>query len=135
MNSETPKSRPRPLSPHIQVYSWLITSTMSILHRLTGVALSLGLVMLAIWLISMAYWPECHKGMAEFLRGNIGKALMFGWSFALFYHLCNGIRHLNWDIGKGFKLEQVTSTGHVVIFVSICLTILTWMAGYGMVEL
>ena len=135
MNSKTSKSRPRPLSPHVQVYRWLITSTLSIFHRATGVVLSLGLLLVSLWLISMAYFPECHAEISKFLRSNYGKPILLGWSLALFYHLCNGIRHLFWDMGKGFALETVTKSGIAVIFAAITLTALTWLAGYGVIKI
>lgn len=131
MNSKISKSRPRPLSPHIQVYSWLITSTMSILHRLTGVVLSLGLLMVASWLITMAYYPESHVVMAKFLRSIIGNIFLIGWSAALFYHSCNGIRHLFWDFGKGFELKTATASGYFVLIMTVILTALTWLAATG----
>jgi len=122
MNSEnTTKSRPRPLSPHLQVYRWLITSTLSILHRLTGVALSIGLAVVAVWLIILAYYPEQYEQFLGFISSPFGKIIMGGWAFALYYHLFNGIRHLFWDIGKGFDLKNVTRLGYLVLLLTaIC---------------
>lgn len=122
----TKKSRPRPLSPHLQVYRWLITSTLSILHRLTGVVLSLGLLMVAGWLLLVAYAPEIYGEISELFRTPVGMAILGGWSLALFYHLCNGIRHLFWDMGKGFELKNVTRSGYAVLLSAVSLTALTW---------
>lgn len=135
MNSTKSKSRPRPLSPHVQVYSWLITSTLSILHRLTGVALSAGLILFSIWLISMAYYPALLEEIALFLHSIYGKILMGAWSFAMFYHLCNGIRHLFWDMGKGFELQNVTRSGYAVLIASAALTAITWLVGLGHIQI
>lgn len=135
MNSENTKSRPRPLSPHVQVYSWLITSTLSIVHRLTGVVLSLGLLAISFWLITMAYAPETHAELSGLLRTIYGQIVLVGWSFAMFYHLCNGIRHLFWDMGKGFALTTVTKSGITVIIVATILTVLTWLTGYGVIAI
>ena len=120
------KSRPRPLSPHLQVYSWLITSTLSILHRLTGVALSVGLLLIAYWLSILAYYPKEFNEFSQFMRSPIGMIMLGGWSLALYYHLCNGIRHLFWDMGKGFELSNVTRSGYAVLILAIVLTAITW---------
>lgn len=131
MNSAKTKQRPRPLSPHLQIYSWLITSTLSIMHRLTGVALSLGLVLVCAWLICLAFYIPGFEMINSFFSTIIGKVILGGWSFALYYHLCNGIRHLFWDMGKGFDLKTVTFTGVTVLLVAAGLTALTWARVLG----
>ncbi len=126
-NTEKPAtSRPRPLSPHLQVYSWLITSTLSIFHRLTGVVLSIGLLYLAVWLVIAAYYPQSYDAFADFSASPIGILIMAGWSVALYYHLFNGIRHLFWDMGKGFELKNVTRSGVAVLILTVIFTSLTW---------
>ena len=132
MNSNI-KHKPRPLSPHISVYKWLITSTLSILHRLTGVALSFGLLLIVCWLLTSAYHPENYDNFVKFLSGGIGRIMLFGWSLALFYHLCNGIRHLFWDMGKGFDLKNVTRSGIAVLVAAVSLTALVWLKGLGII--
>jgi succinate dehydrogenase / fumarate reductase cytochrome b subunit len=129
MNSKTDtlKPRPRPLSPHLQVYSWLITSTLSILHRLTGVVLSFGLLLIVAWIVTAAYAPETYDQVNTCLSSIYGKIILIGFSLALFYHLCNGIRHLFWDMGKGFELKTVTATGVTVILTALTLTALVWL--------
>ena len=84
---------PRPLSPHLQVYRWQLTSVLSILHRATGVALSVGTVLLVWWLVAAAEGPEAYAQVQGFLGSWVGLVLLFGWSVALHYHLCNGLRH------------------------------------------
>jgi len=125
-NKIVAKSRPRPLSPHVGIYSWLITNTLSILHRLTGVALSAGLLLIVCWLSILAYQPQEYNEFSEFLRSPIGLIIMLGWSLALCYHLCNGIRHLFWDFGKGFELTNVTRSGYAVLISAIILTVIIW---------
>lgn len=120
----------RPLSPHLQVYRWQITMAMSILHRATGVALVFGMLLLAYWLIAAASGPQAFDTAQTLLGSWIGRLLLFGWSFSLFYHLCNGIRHLAWDAGWGFSLPVMTSTGWFVVFASVLLTLLSWVLGY-----
>src|SRR5690606_1427727 len=98
----------RPLSPHLQIYRPQITSTLSILHRLTGIALGGGTLLLTWWLVAAAAGPEAFATAQGFICSIVGRLLLFGWSFALFYHLCNGIRHLVWDAGYGFEIDTTT---------------------------
>jgi succinate dehydrogenase / fumarate reductase cytochrome b subunit len=120
----------RPLSPHLQVYKPQITSVLSILHRITGVALAAGTLLLVWWLIAAAIGPGYFGTVQAVIGSWIGRLLLFGWSFALFYHLCNGIRHLFWDMGRGFELPTVAASGWAVVIVSIALTAAAWVWGY-----
>lgn len=117
----------RPLSPHLQIYRPQITSVLSILHRITGFALSIGLVLLAGLIISAAFGQQSF----DLVRGQMstwyGYILLMGWSWAFYYHLCNGIRHLFWDIGKGFELSTVTTSGWAVLLASLTMTAVTWV--------
>jgi succinate dehydrogenase / fumarate reductase cytochrome b subunit len=121
-------TRPRPLSPHLQVYKPQITSFLSILHRITGVALALGLILFAVWLGSAAYGPQSFETVQSLLGSWLGRLLLFGWSAALFYHLSNGIRHLAWDFGYGFANEQVDRSGYAVLAATVVLTLAAWAA-------
>ena len=121
----------RPLSPHLQVYRPQLTSVLSILHRLTGIALALGTLLLVYWLAAAAAGAETYAGAEAFLGSWIGYVLLIGWSFALFYHLCNGIRHLFWDAGLGLELGAAYASGWVVVAVSIILTVIVWVIGLG----
>ena len=120
---------PRPLSPHLQVYRWQLTSVMSILHRLSGVALSAGAILLVGWLVAAAQGPEAYAGVQWFLGSWLGLLLLFAWSLALFYHLCNGLRHLWWDSGHGFELPQVYAGGWAVVGATGGLTLIVWIIG------
>lgn len=135
MNSEAPieikKPRPRPLSPHLQVYSPLMTMVTSITHRITGVALSVGIVGLTIWLLMLAFAPEKYNEFSECLRSPAGYVFLVGFTMALYYHFCNGIRHLLWDTGAGFELKTIKWTGPFVILASLILTLITWMVVIG----
>ena len=122
----------RPLSPHLQVYRWQLTSVLSILHRFGGIALSLGAILLVWWLGAAADGPEPYAAVQRFLGSWLGLLLLLGWSVALFYHLCNGIRHLWWDTGRGLSLESVYAGGWTVVVASAVLTILAWIAGLSM---
>ncbi len=100
------RSADRPLSPHLQIYRWQLTSVLSILHRATGVVLSAGALLLVWWLVAAASGPDAFEGVQDFLGSWFGLLLLFGWSLSLFYHLCNGIRHLVWDTGHALDLKS-----------------------------
>src|SRR6202162_6325172 len=119
----------RPLSPHLQVYRWQLTSVMSILHRFSGIALSLGAILLVWWLVAAATGPQAYECVQAFLGSCLGRVLLFGWSVALFYHLCNGIRHLWWDTGHGLDLKSVYAGGWAVVAGTAALTVIAWIAG------
>ena len=117
----------RPLSPHLGVYRWQIANTLSILHRATGVFLSFGALMLSGWLISVAAGFDAYARVASWLAGPIGALLLFGWTFCFFYHLGNGIRHLFWDVGRGFEKATAQRSGWTVVISAVVLTILFWI--------
>jgi succinate dehydrogenase / fumarate reductase, cytochrome b subunit len=119
----------RPLSPHLQIYRWQLTSVMSILHRATGIWLSLGAVLLVWWLLAAAAGPGPYAVVEGFFGSWLGLLLLFGWTASLFYHLCNGIRHLAWDTGAGFELKTTYATGWIVVAASAALTLLAWVVG------
>lgn len=123
----------RPLSPHLQVYKPQITSVLSILHRLTGAFLAIGSLVLAVWLVSAAYSPPAFAAVSGFFTTLIGTILLVAWSAAYYYHFCNGIRHLCWDAGKGFALENAARSGKLVVTATIILTALTWAYIGGLV--
>lgn len=119
-----------PLSPHLQVYNmFALTSFLSILHRVFGAALFVGTLLFVYWIGSAAYGPECYEAAMNFLGSWFGYLLIFGWSFALFYHLCNGVRHLMWDTGRGFAIEDVYKSGYIMVGCSLGLTIVAWIIG------
>ena len=120
--------RPRPLSPHLQVYRWQMTSVLSILHRCTGLFLVLGTVNVAFWVIALALGHNIFASYQMWLGSPMGKVLLVGWSFSLFYHLTNGIRHLLWDAGWGYEIERVYMTGWIVVSISVLLTGLLWLS-------
>lgn len=120
----------RPLSPHLQIYSPQITSMLSILHRATGIALTLGAVFLVYWLSAAAYGPNEFERAQIYMGSWFGQLVLLGVSFSLFYHLANGIRHLIWDAGYGFELSVLRVTGMVVVVFAFGLTILIWFIAY-----
>lgn len=122
----------RPLSPHLQVYRPQLTSVLSILHRITGIALAVGTLLLVYWLVALSIGPAAYADAQWFLSSILGRLLIFGWSLTLFYHLCNGIRHLFWDAGYGFELENAYRSGWAVVIASLTLTVLAWVIGYAL---
>ena len=122
----------RPLSPHIQIYKPQISSVLSILHRLTGIALAVGTLLLTWWLTAAAYSPAAFSHVQGFMASWFGQLILLGFTFAFFYHLSNGIRHMFWDIGKGFSLDAMNRSGWMVIVASVSLTALAWIWGYSM---
>jgi succinate dehydrogenase / fumarate reductase cytochrome b subunit len=117
----------RPLSPHLQVYKPQITSVLSILHRGTGVVLAIGILLVTYWLAAIEGGEESFQTANAILGSWFGKLMLFGWSWALFYHLANGIRHLVWDAGFGFDLPTVYLSGKITVAASFVLTILLWL--------
>jgi succinate dehydrogenase / fumarate reductase cytochrome b subunit len=119
----------RPLSPHLQIYRWQLTSVMSILHRAAGIALSLGAFLLVWWLVAAASGPAAYDTVETFLGSWLGFLLLLGWTAALFYHLCNGIRHLVWDTGHALDLDSTYLGGWLVVAAAAVLTAVAWIAG------
>lgn len=117
----------RPLSPHLQVYRPQITSVLSIFHRASGVALSLGVVVLAYWLLSVASGEAAYNDAAQLLGSVWLKLCYVGWCVCFFYHLANGIRHLFWDVGLGLEPEQYQLSGWAVVGVALAAS-----AGYSL---
>ncbi len=123
----------RPLSPHLQVYRPQITSVLSIMHRFTGIALSVGMLLLVAWLVAAAKSPAAYDAVAGFIGSWIGLVLLFGWTAALWFHLLNGIRHLAWDAGYGYDLPEAHRSGWAVVIGTAVLTVLVWIIGWVVV--
>ena len=123
----------RPLSPHLQVYRPQLTSALSILHRGTGIALSVGALYLATWVIFAAASPKTYAMFQDFNMSILGRIVLGGWLFCAFYHLCNGIRHLLWDAGYGFELKDAYRSGWIVVAVSLIATAVSWIVGLRLV--
>lgn len=119
----------RPLSPHLQIYRWQWTMAMSILHRATGVALTVGTLLLTWWLVAAAVGPQAFATVQGVIGSPIGLLALFGWTFALYYHLAAGIRHLVWDAGYSFDLPSAEKGAYLVIAASAVLTVGTWIVG------
>ena len=116
----------RPLSPHMGIYKWQVQMVTSIVHRATGIALSVGTLLVLWGVFSLASGEDSYNQFKTCLGSPIGMILMIGWSWALFYHLCNGIRHLFQDGGMGYAIPQFIRSSWLSIIVSIVLTLIVW---------
>ena len=123
-------TKPRPLSPHLQVYRLPLPALMSISHRASGVVMSTGTVLVALWLVMLAAGENTFNIAQQFVSHPIGKLVMFGYSMALFYHACNGIRHLFWDAVIGLDIPSIYRTGYLTIFLAILFTLTFWLFIY-----
>jgi succinate dehydrogenase / fumarate reductase cytochrome b subunit len=121
----------RPLSPHLGIYRWEISNSLSILHRMTGVMLSAGGLALVVWLVSVVAGNDVYS-LAHAGFGSLpGLLLLFGWTFCFFYHLGNGVRHLFWDVGLGFEKHRARATGWIVVVFAIVMTFGFWALALG----
>lgn len=127
------KQPQRPLSPFMigTYYRPQLTSMLSIFHRATGVFLAVGALGLALWLMALAGGKESFDCFAALTHNGFGTLVLVGFSYALMYHLCNGIRHLFWDAGYGYEIKTAYRSGYAVVAVSIVLTALTWVVAYS----
>ena len=117
----------RPLSPHLQIYRWYFTMALSIAHRVTGIGLVLGLVLLTWWLVALANGPESFADVQWLMRNPLGALILLGFILSLFFHLLNGVRHLVWDAGWGFEKEQARMSGLLTVGGTVALSLLTWI--------
>jgi len=117
----------RPLSPHLGIYRWQVSNTLSILHRMSGMFLTLGALVLTAWLVAAASGASSYGALLVVLKSPLGMLALFGWSLAFFYHLCNGIRHLCWDAGWGFTIPGSRATGWTAVITACALTLVFWV--------
>jgi len=137
MSSSAPQARRdlgRPLSPFMigPYYKPQLTSMLSIIHRICGVGLSVGSVLLVAWLVALANGPWSYAAFAQHVAAWYGQLLLLGWSWALLYHLCNGVRHLCWDLGWGYSVPVLYRTGYAAVAASLVLTGAAWGLAYAL---
>jgi succinate dehydrogenase / fumarate reductase, cytochrome b subunit len=121
----------RPLSPHLQIYRWQITMTLSILHRVTGFGLALGALLVTWWLLAAAQGEAQFDAFHAFAQSLIGKLMIFGWVWSFVFHFLNGIRHLVWDTGRGFTIKQAANSAWLVLILSVIGALAIWCAAKG----
>ena len=121
-------AKPRPLSPHLQVYRPQLTSIMSIMHRASGAVLATGSLLVALWLVALAAGAAVFNPVADAMQHPFGQLVVFGYSLALVYHGLNGIRHLMWDLRVGLEIKQVYKSGYLVLGLTVMVTAALWLA-------
>jgi succinate dehydrogenase / fumarate reductase cytochrome b subunit len=124
------KAPQRPISPHLQVYRWPIPMMMSILHRITGVGLYFGTLLLVWWLLAAGSGPNAYGKIGAFINSAFGRLILFGYTWALIHHMLGGIRHLIWDTGYGYGQHEREALSLATIVGSAVLTIALWIVGY-----
>ena len=122
-----------PLSPHLQIYRWQISSLISITHRITGILNFLGLIFISAWISSAGISENLFEYFSIFLKSFIGKFILIGFTWSISFHLLSGIRHFIWDLGYGYELKTANFSGIIVILGSLVLTIILWMTGRGLI--
>ena len=119
-------SRPRPLSPHLSIWRFQLPAVMSITHRMTGVILASGTILLTCWLLALAFGENSFNLVSTIIFHPIGQLVMFGYSVVLFYHASNGVRHLFWDFGKALDVSGVYTSGRIAMITMFFLIVGFW---------
>ena len=122
-----------PLSPHIQIYKWHISSLLSIIHRISGVINLLALILIFFWLIFLSLGENNYQSFLLIINSFIGKFILIGFTWSMSFHVLSGIRHLVWDLGYGFEIKTANITGVIVIISSLTLTIMFWLFSRGFI--
>ena len=122
-----------PLSPHLQIYRWHISSLLSITHRISGVVNLLALILIFFWLIFLSLGENNYQSFLLIINSFIGKFILIGFTWSMSFHLLSGIRHLVWDLGYGFEIKTANITGIIVIISSLALTIIFWLFSRGFI--
>jgi succinate dehydrogenase / fumarate reductase, cytochrome b subunit len=120
-------ARVRPTSPHWQIYRWQIGNSLSILHRITGALLALGLIALCYWWVALAGGEDSYAAAGNVFGNPLGLLVLIGWTFAFWFHLLNGVRHLFWDTGRGFGRAQRHAGGWFAVAGAVLLTLAVWV--------
>lgn len=117
---------PRPTSPHLQIYRLPLTGLISITHRITGVLLSAGLILIVAFFYVLAQGEASYQGLQVITGYGLVKLIFWGFVFALFFHVCHGVRHLLWDVGAGFAADQLNKFAKLELLIATGLTLTTW---------
>ena len=122
-----------PLSPHLQIYRWQISSLLSIVHRITGILNLLGLIFISVWILSAGLGENLYECFSFLLKSFFGKFILIGFTWSMSFHLLSGARHLVWDLGYGFEIKTANISGIIVIIFSFALTIIFWLFARGFI--
>ena len=122
-----------PLSPHLQIYRWHISSLLSITHRISGVINLFSLILIFFWLLVLSLGENNYELFLLMINSFIGKFILIGFTWSMSFHILSGIRHLAWDMGYGFEIKTANISGIIVIISSLVLTIIFWLLGRGLI--
>ena len=127
------KDNKNPLSPHLQIYRWHVSSLLSITHRIVGVINLLALILIFFWLISLSFGEGSYELFLLIMNSFLGKFILIGFTWSMSFHLLSGIRHLVWDFGYGFEIRTANISGIIVIISSLILTVIFWLLARGLI--
>ena len=127
------KDSQKPISPHLQIYRWHISSLLSITHRISGIINLLALIFIFFWLIVLSFGETNYELFLLAINSFIGKFILIGFTWSLCFHILSGIRHLVWDLGYGFEIKTANISGALVIIFSLALTVIIWLLGRGLI--
>jgi succinate dehydrogenase / fumarate reductase cytochrome b subunit len=127
------KDNQNPLSPHLQIYRWHISSLLSITHRISGVINLLALILIFFWLLVLSLGESNYELFLLIINSFFGKFILIGFTWSMSFHLLSGIRHLAWDLGYGFEIKTANISGIIVIICSLVLTIIFWLFARGFI--
>jgi len=122
-----------PISPHLQIYRWHISSLLSIIHRISGVINLLALILIFFWLLSLSFGESNYELFLLIINSFFGKFILIGFTWSMSFHILSGIRHLVWDLGYGFEIKTANISGIIVIICSLVLTIIFWLFARGFI--
>ena len=122
-----------PLSPHLQIYRWHISSLLSITHRISGVINLLAIILIFFWLLFLSFGESNYESFLLIINSFFGKFILIGFTWSMTFHILSGIRHLVWDLGYGFEIKIANISGAVVIILSLLLTVIFWLLGRGLI--
>jgi len=122
-----------PLSPHLQIYRWHISSLISITHRISGIINLLALILIFYWLVVLSFGESNYESFLLIVNSFFGKFILIGFTWSMIFHLLSGIRHLAWDLGYGYEIKTANISGIIVIIFSLALTIIFWLFARGFI--
>ena len=122
-----------PLSPHLQIYRWQVSSLLSITHRISGVINLLALIFILFWLLVLSFGENNYELFLISINSFFGKFILIGFTWSMIFHLLSGIRHLAWDLGYGYEIKTANISGTIVIVFSLALTIIFWLSARGLI--
>jgi len=122
-----------PLSPHLQIYRWHISSLLSITHRIAGIINLLALIFIFFWLIALSLGESNYESFLLIINSFFGKFILIGFTWSMSFHLLSGLRHLVWDLGYGYEIKTANISGIIVIISSLVLTVIIWLFARGFI--